>query len=245
MSRDTLIAIIIPAYKEADNIKILLKRIFAVLPGVQIVVVDDSPPRENQKLKEFIANDPKIKLISRGQKLGRGSAVVTGFKEALQDEQIEYFIEMDADLAHNPAECPKLLQAGKTADLVVGSRYIRGSQILTWPKYRLIQSRLINVFLNLWLGLKLSDYTNGFRLYRRRAVEFLLKQNLRQKGFIALSEMAYKLKKAGFRVAEVPISFTDRKYGKSSATFSELITSLIGAIIIRLSPVYAKDSGQK
>jgi dolichol-phosphate mannosyltransferase len=219
------VAVIIPAYNEEKNLYILRKDIQRYLPGALVVIVDDSPAKL-YLLGAFI--------VSRGIKLGRGSAVIRGLTEALKHKEIQYFFEMDADLAHSPAEFDRFLAVRSGADLVIGSRYLKQSHIVKWPFRRFIQSRIINALLNIWLGLHLTDYTNGFRLYSRKAAEFLQDAQLRETGFIALSEIAYKLKRNGFRITEVPISFQDRKYGASNANLKELVRSLAGAIRIRV-----------
>jgi dolichol-phosphate mannosyltransferase len=221
------IAVIIPAYNEQKNLRILLKDIGLYLPNALVVVVDDSPQGGSGTF-------PGVILIARGHKMGRGSAVIRGLKEALKHKEIQYCFEMDADLAHSPAEFDRFLAVRHEADMVIGSRYLKQSHIVKWPLRRLIQSRVINAALNIWLGLHLTDYTNGFRLYSRKAAEFLLGARLHETGFIALSEIAYKLKRNGFRIAEVPISFQDRKHGASNANFKELLRSLMGAIRIRM-----------
>jgi dolichol-phosphate mannosyltransferase len=229
------IAVIIPAYNEEKNLRILLKDIGKYLAGVLIVVVDDSSSEEAIQVSGMLRrNFPNAILISRGQKLGRGSAVIRGLTEALKHKEIQYCFEMDADLAHSPAEFGRFLAVRYDVGLVIGSRYLKQSHIVKWPRHRLIQSRIINTFLNIWLGLQLTDYTNGFRLYSRKAAEFLIGTYLRETGFIALSEIAYKLKRNGFRITEVPITFRDRKYGASNANLKELLRSLAGAIRIRM-----------
>jgi dolichol-phosphate mannosyltransferase len=228
-------AIIIPAYNECDNLEIIIPKIFKLYPGVHLFVVDDSAETEAKKLialKKSIHN-PNLEIIFRSIKSGRGSAVIDGLTRALQNNQIKYFMEMDGDMAHDPAECRLLLQNADTNDLVIGSRYMTGSKIYDWPKWRLVESIIINYFLNFWLGLKLTDYTNGFRLYSRRAAILLSRMTLHEKGFIALSEIAYKIRKTHYTITEIPVSFTDRKYGKSNAGFRELAMSFIGAIRIR------------
>lgn len=230
------IGIVIPSFNESENLPILLAKIKKTSFKARVVIVDDSSKEENKKLLEK-TKKTKAKIISRQQKLGRGSAVMAGFKELLKDKKIEYFFEMDADLSHNPEEFGRFLEKikSKKADLVVGSRYIKTSKITNWPLQRYIQSRIINFFLRFFLGLKLTDFTNGFRLYSRRAVEFLINADLQTTGFILLSETAYKMKQNGFKITEVPISFSDRKYGKSSAGISELIASFVGIIKVRFS----------
>ena len=230
------IAIIIPAYKETENLKILTRIIFNKFPEIKIFIVDDSAYEENQKLQKALScTKGKLKIISRFKKMGRGSAVIEGFKQALKDRMIKFFFEMDADLAHDPLEIPLFLEKIDRVDVIVGSRYLAKSKIVKWPLKRLIQSKLINLFLKIWLSVNLTDYTNGYRAYNRRSVEFLVHQKLKERGFISLSETAFKLRKAGFKISEVAITFRDRRFGESSANFRELMTSLYGAIRIRFS----------
>lgn len=240
------IGIVIPSYNESKNIPLLARDIFTRYPDATVMVIDDSNKEENRKI---VAAVSKIKLkhaifvISREKKSGRGSAVLRGFQELLKNKKINYFFEMDADLAHDPADMQKFLGAIRKQDtgVVIGSRYIENSHIKDWPLRRLISSKVINAFINLWLDLQLSDYTNGFRLYSRKAVEYLNRIELQEKGFIALSEIAYRLQSNGFKIGEVPITFTDRRYGKSSADIHEFISSLVGIVRIRLLPVRVKS----
>lgn len=233
------IGIVIPSFNEAKNIPLLVNKIFSSLPNAKIIIVDDSETKNNQELKKTLFSSSRnrnIILISRFKKMGRGSAVITGFKKIVKNKRINYFFEMDADLAHDPKDFKIFLEKIKSdkTDLVIGSRYLDKSKIIKWPAKRLILSKIINKFINIWLGIRLSDYTNGFRLYNKRSVEYLIKIKLREKGFIALSEIAFKLKRHGFRISEVPINFTDRTRGKSSAGLKEFISALIGIIRIRI-----------
>lgn len=229
------VGIVIPSYNESKNLRILLPNILRVVPNAGIIVVDDSTGDERTETSALCAKDTAhIVYVSRNKKLGRGSAVIAGIKIALKNKAVHVCIEMDADLAHDPKEILILLSKMKEADMVIGSRYMKGSKIVKWPIARLIQSRIINFILRYWLGLHISDYTNGFRAYSREACEYFCSITLFEKGFISLSEVAYKLQRKGFTIAEVPISFTDRKFGSSNANFKELFTSLVGVIRIKL-----------
>jgi len=229
------VTIVIPAYNESCNIGILIPRILAILPRSTIIVVDDSSGNEQIQTKNICINKKKsVIYISRKKKDGRGSAVFDGMKIALTQTTSKIIVEMDADLAHNPNEIPRLCTPIGKYDMVVGSRYMSGSNIVKWTQSRIIQSKIINFFLKYWLGLRLTDYTNGFRAYTRHACQYLVTAPMREKGFIALSEIAYRLSKKGFRITEVPISFTDREYGKSNADLKELFYSLFGVIKLRL-----------
>jgi dolichol-phosphate mannosyltransferase len=228
------ISVIIPSYNEVMNIAILVKGISEELPAAKIVIVDDSNLIENNKLKKIVKGKRNIFLISRLKKSGRGSAVLDGFGETLKDKKIKYFFEMDSDLAHDSREMKRFTKKinGGDFDLIIGSRYLPGGRIINIAPNRTVMSRLINKFLYYWLGIHISDHTSGFRLYNRRAVKFLLKTKIKSKGFITLSETAYKLYLGNFKIGEVPITWNFRKYGKSNVSIKELINSL--AFVIRM-----------
>ncbi len=236
MKNNKEISIVIPSYNEVKNISILIKGIYKELPGAKIVIVDDSSSSESEKLKKIVKNKKNIVLISRFKKGGRGSAVLEGFQETLKDKNVEYVFEMDSDLAHDPKEFKRFMDKKNTGkyDLIIGSRYLPGGRIINIPPNRTIMSRLINKFLYYWLGIHLSDHTSGFRLYSRRAVEFLLKIKIDSKGFITLSETAYKLFLSGYKISEVPITWNYRKYGKSNVNFKELFNSLFFIILMKI-----------
>jgi dolichol-phosphate mannosyltransferase len=232
MNKD--LAIIIPSYNDAKNIPLVVKGIRLVTPQAKIIIVDDSNEQEKKKLRSFAKTQNKLQIIERKVKSGRGSAVLDGFREALLDKHIQYVFEMDADTSHDAKDITKFLEKKKSADLIIGSRYIPGSKVVNWPKKRLFMSKLINsVLLNLLFNLGIHDYTNGYRLYNRKAAEYLLSITLHEKGFLLLSESAYKLKRAGFNLAEVPITFTDRKYGVSSVHATDMFVALFSAFKVR------------
>ncbi|MCL4354087.1 glycosyltransferase [Patescibacteria group bacterium] len=238
----TNIAVVIPSYNESKNIALLVVKISAVLRGVKIIIVDDSSILENKKLQKIVKENKNITLISRFKKLGRGTAVIAGFKEVLRDKKIDYIFEMDSDLAHDPTEMTRFINKIKegNSDLVIGSRYIPGGKIINVSKFRVILSKIINIYLRLWLRVNVSDYTGGFRLYKKSVVSYLLKIELKSKGFITLSEILYKLTRNGFRIAEVPISLNDRKHGKSNVDIKELTDSLFFITMMRIKDVLAR-----
>jgi dolichol-phosphate mannosyltransferase len=235
MKKNNKIWIVVPSYNEVQNLEILLKRIDTELAKSSIVIVDDSKLSENKKLKQIVKNKKNVTLISRFKKAGRGSAVLEGFKYALKDKQMSYVFEMDSDLAHDPKEFKRFFKkVDKGYGLIIGSRYLPGGKIINIAPNRTIMSRVINKFLYYWLGMHLSDHTSGFRLYSRQAAEFLTNAQIQSKGFIALSETAYKLFLAGFTIAEVPITWNYRLYGKSNVNLKELYISLISIIKMRI-----------
>ncbi len=230
------IAIVTPSYNEVENISILIKRIRGILPSTKIIIVDDSNIQVNKKIKKIVSMDKQIVLISRYKKLGRGTAIIKGFKEAFKDSKIEYVFEMDSDLAHDPKELNRFFKKNKNQDydLVIGSRYLSGGKIKNIAKNRTVPSKIINIFLRIWLNIDVSDFTSGFRLYSRRAVKILTSSKLKSKGFITLSETLYKIKHANLRIGEVPITWNYRIHGKSNVDLNEIIVSLYFVIKMRL-----------
>lgn len=237
MENNKNISVVIPSYNEVKNVSILIKGIKKELPGAKIIIVDDSLSKENEKLKDILKGKTNIILISRLKKSGRGSAVLGGFREVLKDKKIEYVFEMDSDLAHDPKEFKRFLNKINEYDydLVIGSRYLPGGKIVNIAPNRTIMSRMINKFLYYWLGMHLSDHTSGFRLYSKKAVRFLTKTKIQSKGFITLSETAYKLYLAGFVISEVPITWNFRIYGKSNVNLKELFNSLFFVVKMRVT----------
>ena len=236
MKNNSDISIVNPSYNEVQSIAVLLKGIDIQLPGAKIIIVDDSLPAENAKLKKIVGSRKDIILISRLKKAGRGSAVMDGFRQALKDKKMRYVFEMDSDLAHDPKEFKRFLQKrDDSTGLIIGSRYLPGGKIINIAPNRTIMSRVINKFLYYWLGMRLTDHTSGFRLYNRKAVEFLTNAKIESKGFIALSETAYKLHLGGFKIREVPITWNYRIYGKSNVSLRELFNSLTFVIKMRIA----------
>lgn len=229
-------SIVIPSYNEVSNIPILIEKINKYLPNSKVIIVDDSSKEENIKLRNFLKNKKNIILISRLKKMGRGSAVLDGFKKALEYRNTLYIFEMDSDLAHDPKEFKRFINEVSVYpyDLIIGSRYKSGGKIINISPNRTIMSRLINYFLYFWLNIKVSDYTSGFRLYSRNGARFIIKSKVQAKGFIALSEIAYILYKNGYSISEVPITWNFRRYGKSNVNLKELLSSLLFVIKLRL-----------
>lgn len=235
MVKNNQIAIVVPSFNEVKNLSILIVGINKKLKGSRIIIVDDSSIKENLKLQSIVKKYKNVFLISRSKKLGRGSAVLEGFRHALKNKSTKYIFEMDSDLAHDPKEMTRFIKnEEKTkADLIIGSRYLPGGKIINIPSNRTIMSRVINQFLYFWLGIHISDHTSGFRLYSKAAVKYLLSVNIKSKGFITLSEIAYKLYLAGYKISEVPITWNYRIYGKSNVNSSELVRSLIFIVRMR------------
>lgn len=228
------VGVVIPAYKEQDNIGALVRRIREQLPTARIVVVDDSPDlatvRAVEEAKATLPEAGLVEAVHREGKGGRGSAMLDGMSR-LRDAGCRRIIEMDADFSHPPEEIPGHLAAAREAglDLLIASRYVPGSRIENWPLTRRVFSRSANLVARLLLRVPVRDYTNGFRFYSDRAAEEVCRScGSLGRGFIALSEILVKLDLAGCRVGERPTRFVNRARGESSVTPQELRWALAG-----------------
>ena len=230
------IGIVIPAYNEKENILKLIKAIRRKIYCI-IIIVDDSTNFETKKIisKNKIKN---LKYFNRGKKSGRGSAVLFGFRKLIQTKKnIDCLIEMDADLSHSPNELLRNIKFffKNSSDLLIGSRYIKDSQILNWPLSRRILSKLSNILAKFLLGAPVNDYTNGFRFYSKRAAKTIIsKCNKTGGGFIILSEIILILWLKGFKISEIKSIFKNRTRGESSVNFKLIYESFFGLIKLYL-----------
>ncbi len=223
------ISIIIPTYKEKENIFKLTKKILNLYPKAIIFVVDDT---ENLNLKNRFKSN-KIKYFLRKNKNGRGSAVLYGLKKSLRYKSNSIFIEMDADFSHNPKELKRKIDffIKNDLDLLISSRYLENSKIINWPIQRLVFSKLSNKLAQILLNVGVTDYTNGFRIYSRRSVELIVKKCGKiGDGFIVLSEILLTIKLNKFKIRELPTIFVNRRRGESSVNLKLIIQSLIGIV---------------
>lgn len=228
---------VVPTYNEALNIAEIVERVLRVDPAVDVLVVDDNSPDGTALIVERLAEEhPRVRLLRRTAKSGRGDAVMAGFRAGLADEQYGHFAEMDADLSHEPEALPDLMAAAARADIVVGSRYVKGGRIQGWGAHRRAWSWLSNRIIAVVLRTPIADNTNGFRLYSRAAVETLASATLREKGFIALSEWTFVLARAGYRFTDVPVLFTDRTRGTSNMSAAEAVGALRALVRLRTRP---------
>jgi dolichol-phosphate mannosyltransferase len=229
------VMMVLPTYNEDHNLPLLIPRILAIRDDVDILVVDDGSPDGTGQVAEELGRTlgPRVKVLHRAMKSGRGGAVMAGFRQALADDRYAWFGEMDADQSHQPEELPAFLEAIRDADLVVGARDIPGGRIEGWGQLRRVWSRTSNRTIRRVLGVPLTDFTNGYRVYSRRAVEHLADAQLRETGFISLSEWAFVLHKAGMRMSQVPTLFINRRLGRSNMSASEAIGALRALLRMR------------
>jgi dolichol-phosphate mannosyltransferase len=209
------VLVIIPTYNEAANLPQIVPVVLAQDPRVQVLVVDDNSPDGTGVLAdEMAASNPRIHVLHREAKAGLGRAYLAGFDWALKREFNAVF-EMDADFSHDPTFIPAFLAALEEADLVLGSRYATGVNVINWPISRLLLSLGANFYARVITGLPLSDSTGGFKCFRREVLAALKLDRVRSNGYAFQIEMSFRAWKQGFTLKEVPIIFHDRVEGHS------------------------------
>ena len=213
--------VIIPTYNERENLRELLRQIFAVGEGLapahrlEVLVVDDNSPDGTGALAdEMAAADPRVHVLHRAGKMGLGSAYVAGFRYVLERDYDAAF-EMDADFSHSPDSLPDFLRELETHDLVLGSRYLHGVTVVNWPIMRLILSYLANVYSRVITGMHIKDATGGFKCFRRRVLEAIDWSRVKSDGYGFQIEINFKAYRKGFKIQEIPILFVDRRAGVS------------------------------
>ena len=208
--------LIIPTYNERENIEPLLTSVFGLnIAGLSMLIIDDnSPDQTAEVVKEYMKENDNLFLLERTGKLGLGTAYIEGFKFALKNNY-DYIFEMDADLSHNPNDIPRFLEMIPDADLVIGSRYLKGVNVINWPLMRLALSVFASQYTRIITGMPISDCTSGFKCFRREVLEAIPFDDVRSNGYSFQIEMHFKTWKRGFKIRELPIIFTDRAIGKS------------------------------
>ncbi len=224
---DRRVLVIIPTYNEADNLPVILDRLFAAVPEAHALVVDDgSPDGTGEIADKLAAEDDRIEVLHRTEKAGLGAAYVAGFRHGLA-AGYDVLVEMDADGSHAPEQLPRLLAALAHADLVLGSRWVPGGQVSNWPKSREALSRGANLYTRLALGIGLHDATGGYRAYRGEVLQAIDLDSIASHGYCFQIDLAWRAVQAGFRVVEVPITFADRERGESKMSGSIVREALL------------------
>lgn len=235
--------IITPTYNERDNIETLLTRIHEVAPEAHVLVVDDnSPDGTGDYVKERNSGENWIHLIQRESKLGLGTAYCMGFKWALE-HGYEAIIQMDADLSHNPEKIPTLLHELEDSDLVIGSRYIKGVNVVNWPLSRLILSWCANIYAKIITGVPVWDLTGGFKCWRREVLASLDIATIRSEGYSFQIETTYRAYHLGYRIKEIPIIFIDRTEGASKMSRNIIYEAVWMVPRLRLSRIKKRLKG--
>ena len=219
--------VVIPTYNEAATVGEALDRALAADPRVDVLVVDDASPDGTGKLvAERAAAEPRVHLLERDAKQGLGAAYRAGFAWGLA-RGYDALVEMDADLSHPPERLPALLDGLDAADVVIGSRYVPGGRTVNWSRLREAISRGGNLYVRLALRLPVHDATAGYRAYRRQVLEALPVSAVRSGGYCFQIELAHRAWQQGFRVVEVPITFTERASGVSKMSQRIVLEALL------------------
>jgi dolichol-phosphate mannosyltransferase len=226
--------VVLPTYEEAENLPGIAAAILEILPGATLLVVDDSSPDGTGELAERLAKDePRIRVKHRPGKEGLGRAYLDGFRVAL-DGGATALVQMDADWSHDPAVLPSLLEpiTSGRADLVIGSRYVKGGRVLDWGLGRRIVSRGGSLFARVVLALRPNDLTGGFKAWRASTLAAIPFDGVHAGGYVFQIEMTHRASRAGARVAEVPITFRDRRIGHSKMSRRIIVEALL--VVLRL-----------
>ena len=207
--------VVVPTYNEKDNIERLSAQVLAADPGIELLIVDDNSPDGTGRIADRMAADnPRVHVLHRPGKLGLGSAYKDGFHYALKSD-FELVFEMDADFSHDPKYLPDFLVAAAECDLVIGSRYVSGVNVVNWPMSRLLLSYGASFYTRVITGLPLKDPTGGFKCFHRRVLEALDLDRIQSEGYSFQIEVSFKVWRKGFRLKEIPIIFIDRHSGTS------------------------------
>ena len=235
------VVVLIPTYNELDNVDRLTKTIFRLVPDIHILFIDDgSPDGTADRIKELMSENKNIHILERPGKMGLGNAYVSGFKFALENGY-EYIFQMDADFSHDPKELPNFLKSMKDNDLVLGSRYIKGVNVINWPLSRLLLSYFANSYTRIVTGLPIRDATGGFKCFRRSVLESLDLNKIKSNGYAFQIEVTFNVWNNGFRVKEIPIIFVDRVYGESKLSKKIMWEAIFMVWKLRINRIFSKN----
>lgn len=234
--------VIIPTYREKENIEMLVRAISSLPVPFDILVIDDnSPDGTGNIVKNLRQSFPNLHLIERPGKMGLGTAYVTGFKWALE-KGYSYVYEMDADFSHDPDDLVRLFNAcsEQGADVAIGSRYISGVNVVNWPLTRVLMSYFASVYVRLITGMKIMDATAGLLCYKKEVLENIKPAHIKSRGYCFQIEMKFSAWKLGYKIIEIPIIFTDRKLGTSKMSGGIFNEALWGVLRMKLRSLFIK-----
>lgn len=234
--------VIIPTFKEKENIEAIIKSISSLQNAFDILIVDDkSPDGTADIVRSLQSSFPNLHLIERSGKLGLGTAYITGFKWALEKDY-DLIYEMDADFSHDPRDLVRLYKAchDDGADVAIGSRYISGVNVVNWPLSRVLMSYSASIYVRIITGMKIMDTTAGFKCYRKEVLENILLNQIKSVGYGFQIEMKFLAWKLGYKIVEIPIIFTDRKLGASKMTGGIFNEALWGVLRMKIRSMLIK-----
>lgn len=234
--------VIIPTYKEKENIEALIESISSLPVPFDILIIDDNSPDGTADIvKNLQPSFPNVHLIERPSKLGLGTAYITGFKWALE-KGYKYIYEMDADFSHDPDDLVRLYRAcnDEGADVAIGSRYISGVNVVNWPLTRVLMSYFASIYVRWVTGMQIKDTTAGFICYRKEVIENIKPQHIKSIGYGFQIEMKFIAYKLGYKIVEIPIIFTDRKLGSSKMSGGIFSEALWGVLRMKLRSLFIR-----
>ena len=229
-----------PTYNEKKNIEELIQRVLASYDNIEILIVDDNSPDGTASLvKSLMKNNPKIHILERLAKLGLGTAYCAGFKWALE-KGYDRIVQIDADMSHNPDDIATLLAESETSDVVIGSRYINGVNVVNWPLRRLILSYAANLYAQIITGFPIKDATGGFKCFRSRVLESIDLSKINSEGYSFQIEMNFISWVRGFAIKEVPIIFSDRTVGESKMSRGIIFEAIYMVPLLKLRKIFGR-----
>ncbi len=220
------VLVIIPTYNEAENVESIVERVRQAVPEAHVLVADDNSPDGTGEMADKLALlDSQVHVLHRKGKEGLGAAYLAGFAWGI-DAGYDVLVEMDADGSHQPEQLPRLLDGLREADLVLGSRWVAGGEVVNWPKSRELLSRGGSLYSRIMLRVPIRDVTGGYRAFRRHTLEGLGIDQVASQGYCFQVDMAWRAVKAGFKVVEVPITFVERELGASKMSRGIVVEAL-------------------
>ncbi len=239
--------VIIPTYKEIENIEAIIRKVMSLQPDFDVLIVDDGSPDGTAQVVKTLQNEftERLFLIERSGKLGLGTAYICGFKYA-KEKGYQYVFEMDADFSHNPEDLVALYNACEQqgADLAIGSRYINGVNVVNWPIGRVLMSYFAGYYVRLITGMKIMDATAGFKCYKINVLKTIDLDKIKFIGYAFQVEMKFTTWKHGFKITEVPIIFTDRTKGESKMSPGIFKEAIWGVLELKIGSWFRKYSNQ-
>jgi dolichol-phosphate mannosyltransferase len=235
--------VIIPTYNEIENIESIIHAVLRLEPTFDLLIVDDGSPDGTAEVVKTIQseNPDRIHLLERKGKLGLGTAYIAGFKIALE-KGYEFIFEMDADFSHNPNDLVKLYSAclHDNADMSIGSRYIKGLNVVNWPIGRVLMSYFAGFYVRFITGMNIQDATAGFVCYKRKVLETIPLNQIKFIGYAFQVEMKFTTWKYGFKIVEIPIIFTDRTKGESKMSANIFKEAIFGVIQMKITSLFKR-----
>lgn len=233
--------VVIPTYNEIDNISDIIRDVLASHPAVEVLVVDDnSPDGTGAAVQSLQAKDARVHLLEREGKMGLGTAYCAGFMYGLQ-HHYDFIFEMDADFSHDPKEIPRFLSEMNTADVVIGSRYVSGINVVNWPMTRLLLSYFANIYTRFITGMPIMDATGGFKCFRTDVLRKIDLSKIRSNGYAFQIEINFKAWRAGARMKELPIIFIDRRSGVSKMSKNIIYEAAFMVWKLKFSSLFSRS----